>query len=63
VAANILRNGEVANLNFEERSGNKYFDESVIKAIKKAGPFPPLPEWFDGSSLEIGIRFHSSEMN
>jgi len=62
IAVKILRNGKVAEFNFEKRSGNKFFDESAIKAIKKASPFPPLPEWLRGSTLEIGIRFHSTDL-
>ena len=61
IAVTILRNGSIADLAYEKKSGNKYFDESAMKAIKKAGPFPALPEWFRESSIELGIRFHSSE--
>ena len=60
--AKILRNGSVSHLSFEKNSGNRYFDESAIKAIKKAGPFPPLPEWLDERYIDLGIRFHSSEL-
>ena len=62
IDAKILRNGKLADWSFEKKSGNKYFDESVVKAIKKASPFPPLPEWFKGSMIELGVRFHSSEL-
>jgi colicin import membrane protein len=58
----ILRNGAVTEVNFEKRSGNRYFDESALKAIRKAIPFPPLPAWISGGSLGVGIRFHSSEL-
>ncbi|MBN2282330.1 MAG: TonB family protein [Deltaproteobacteria bacterium] len=58
----ILRNGEIADLTLEKRSGNTYFDESAVKAVRKAAPFPPLPEWLDQSVFEVGIRFHSSEL-
>jgi TonB family protein len=58
----ILKNGTVANVSFEKHSGNRYFDESAMKAIKKASPFPPLPAWMRDSSIEVGIRFHSSEL-
>ena len=61
IDAKILRNGKLTDWSFEKKSGNKYFDESVVKAIKKASPFPPLPEWLDESMIELGIRFHSSE--
>ena len=58
----ILRNGAVTEVNFEKRSGNSYFDESAMKAIRKASPLPPLPAWVRDSSLEVGIRFHSSAL-
>jgi len=62
IDAKILRNGTLTDWSFEKKSGNRYFDESVVKAIKKASPFPPLPEWLDQSMIELGIRFHSSEL-
>jgi len=62
IQARILKNGTIANISFEKRSGNRYFDESAMKAIKKASPFPPLPEWTRDSSIEVGIRFRSAEL-
>jgi outer membrane biosynthesis protein TonB len=38
-------------------SGNQQFDTSVMNAVKKANPLPPLPDDFRESFLEIGIRF------
>jgi TonB family protein len=61
IQARILRNGAISGIIFEKRSGNRYFDDSAMKAIKKASPLPPLPEWIRDNSIEIGIRFHSSE--
>ena len=58
----ILRSGAVTEVNFEKRSGNRYFDESAMKAIRKASPFPPLPMVIRGTSIQVGIRFHSSEL-
>jgi colicin import membrane protein len=58
----ILRSGAVTAMNIEKRSGNRYFDESVLMAIRKASPFPPLPAWISEGSLDVGIRFHSSEL-
>lgn len=58
----ILRSGAVTDVNFEKRSGNRYFDESVMKAIRKASPFPPLPAGIGDASIQVGIRFHSSEL-
>jgi len=58
VHVTVLADGAVTGLGFEKRSGNRYFDESVLKAVRKASPFPPLPEGLGGGRLEIGIRFH-----
>jgi colicin import membrane protein len=58
----ILRNGAVTEVNFEKRSGSRFFDESALKAIRKASPFPPLPAGISEASLGVGIRFHSSEL-
>ncbi len=63
VHVRILRSGAVTDLGFEKRSGNRYLDESAMKAVQKASPFPPLPEGAGfGDSIELGIRFHSSEL-
>jgi colicin import membrane protein len=61
IQAKILRNGAISDISFEKRSGNRFFDDSAMKAIKKANPLPPLPGWIRDNSIEIGIRFHSSE--
>jgi colicin import membrane protein len=58
----ILRSGAVTGTGFEKRSGNRYFDDSALKAIRKASPFPPLPEWVNEGSIDVGIRFHSAEL-
>jgi TonB family protein len=58
----ISRSGALENMGFEKRSGNRYFDDSALRAVKKSSPFPPLPSWIMDSSIEIGIRFHSAEL-
>lgn len=61
INAKILRNGTVVDVSYEKKSGNRYFDDSAMRALKKASPLPPLPLWVRGNSIEIGIRFHSAE--
>jgi TonB family protein len=53
----IAKNGKILNTSFEQRSGSAYFDRSVLRAIKKADPLPPLPVGFNEKHLELGIRF------
>jgi colicin import membrane protein len=62
VEVKIARSGALQYANFEKRSGNRYFDDSALRAVKKSSPFPPLPYWVRDNSIEIGIRFHSSEL-
>lgn len=62
INAKIMRNGAVVNISFEKKSGNIHFDESAIRALKKASPLPPLPSWIRGESIEIGIRFRSGDL-
>jgi colicin import membrane protein len=57
----ILRDGTVSRLEIEKSSGNRYFDQSAVKAVKKASPFPALPAWIQETTAEFGIKFHSSE--
>lgn len=57
----ILRDGTVSRLDVEKSSGNRYFDQSALRAVRKASPFPALPAWIQDTSAEFGIRFHSSE--
>jgi len=58
----ISRSGALDYMGFEKRSGNRYFDDSAFRAVKKSSPFPPLPYWIMDKSIEIGIRFPSAEL-
>jgi TonB family protein len=62
IEVRILRNGAVERINFEKRSGNRYVDDSAMKAVQKSLPFPPFPDGMMYNYIEIGIRFHSSEL-
>jgi TonB family protein len=57
ISIKIARSGELKEAVFEKRSGNTLFDESALRAVKKAAPFPPLPEGIGGDFLEVGVRF------
>ena len=55
----IARDGRILDMWMESSSGNEFFDETTITAMKKASPLPPLPGAYTGGSLDLGIRFHS----
>ena len=57
VTFDIMRNGSVANVKIEQRSGNATLDFSAIRAVTDAAPFPPLPSNYSGSSTNVELRF------
>lgn len=57
VVITIKKNGEIANMFFESKSGNRVFDQFVNKAIEAATPLPPIPPAMEKQSYEIGLRF------
>jgi len=57
VVITISKNGKIANMFFENRSGNKIFDQFVAKTIEAASPLPPIPAAMRKQRYEIGLRF------
>jgi TonB family protein len=53
----IDRAGHVEQLRIEKKSGNVLFDESLLRAIKQAAPFPPLPDDYAGRLFERDMVF------
>ena len=62
IAIRIARDGRIADIQFEKRSGNPQLDESALRAIKKSDPLPPLPPGFEGDSFDVGVRFTPSDL-
>lgn len=53
----IEKDGRIKKYWFEKKSGNDLFDQTAVRAIKKAEPLPPLPNELGEETLEVGIRF------
>ena len=53
----VLPSGEIRDIWFTEKSGNKYLDESAYKAVMKANPFPPHPVELSRTVVEVPLRF------
>ncbi len=49
----ILRSGEIRDITYETRSGNRYLDESAKKAIKRANPLPELPKGMNSYDVVV----------
>ncbi len=43
VLIKILKNGEIRDIVYETRSGNRYLDQSAKRALQRASPLPALP--------------------
>lgn len=57
VVITIQQNGDVANMVFESKSGDRVFDQFVSKTIAAANPLPPIPPAMKKQRYEIGLRF------
>lgn len=53
----ILASGEIANIWFEKKSGNRLLDDSAYKAVQKSNPLPPLPTGYRRPFYEVGVIF------
>ena len=61
----IARDGKVTFQGIAQASGNAVYDDYARKAIQKIeiNSFPPLPDVYQGDSLDMGISFTPSEVN
>jgi len=57
VEITIRADGRIVKTRFEKKSGNAEFDRSVMRAVQKANPLPPLPHGIKEPLLTLGIRF------
>ena len=61
VLVHIRENGEIDDIHVEESSGNGNFDDSVVRAIRKASPVPQPPAAFYADFAEVRFWFDSLE--
>jgi protein TonB len=57
VSFTIRRDGKLEEIEIVRTSGYSFLDEAVIKAIRKAEPFWPLPKDWEDDTLEIKGHF------
>jgi len=53
----IERDGKIQKPKLEKKSGNAIYDQSALRAIKKAEPFPPIPKELGENTLEYEMHF------
>jgi len=49
----IKRSGKVIRVNLAERTGSRLLDKAALEMVKRANPFPPIPENDPRQSLEF----------
>lgn len=52
----ILPNGDITDIQIVTPSGNRYLDESAVRAIKKTSPVAPHPEGINRPYIEVGVE-------
>ncbi|MBE9531476.1 MAG: TonB family protein [Proteobacteria bacterium] len=57
ITIKINKNGALLDYWVEKKSGDHKFDDSALRAVEKAAPFPVLPEDYNEEDIEIGLRF------
>lgn len=57
ITIKLRKDGRIVDMNIEKRSGNRVYDESVLRVLRAVEPLPPIPSSLNTDSLEIGFRF------
>ena len=57
VSLKIDKKGKLMETWIEKGTPNRLFNDSLINAVKKAAPFPPLPATMEAEVFELGLRF------
>lgn len=62
VHMSIQDSGEISGLKITRSSGDASFDDSVIRALRKANPLPPPPEKFRQKFSDVNVPFSLKEL-
>ena len=53
----VMPDGQIRDLFFTDRSGNRFLDDSAYNAIIKSNPVSPHPEGIVKPFIHVGLRF------
>ncbi|PIE60101.1 MAG: hypothetical protein CSA32_00600 [Desulfobulbus propionicus] len=62
VSFTINKNGDICNLQIEEKSGDPVFDQLAKKALLDAAPMPAIPGILRKTKVDIGLRFNPGSL-
>ncbi len=60
VSITIASDGRITSQSFERNSGDKVFDQFVLKTLEAANPLPAPPPALQKQKIEVGLRFKPS---
>jgi len=63
VTIRIRKDGRIVDINIEKRSGNRIYDESILRVLRAVDPLPPIPTTLNMESMEIGFRFLPGDLS
>lgn len=61
VGLTVSRNGDVSDIRVEKTSGNSFYDNVALRAVRNSSPLPPLPVGFPTSEQRFRIQFRLLE--
>lgn len=53
----IRKDGRIVDLKVDKGSGNRAYDESIVRALRAAEPLPAIPAALNTDFVELGFRF------
>lgn len=56
----FLKDGSVGNIRVVQESGCPLLDEFLIRGIRNAGPYPPLPQHFNSDSFDLPLNIYNA---
>lgn len=62
VTIRIRKDGKIVDVNVEKRSGNRVYDESILRVLRSVD-LPPIPSSLGMDSMEIGFRFLPGDLS
>ena len=63
VVFGVRADGEVFGLELLKRSGNASFDESVVRAVRRASPLPPPPRSHAREFAQVEVTFRPEDLD
>jgi TonB family protein len=58
LAVLVLADGTIARISIAESSGNSDIDNRIEQMVAACHKFPPLPQWYQGPSMELIFKLH-----